>query len=233
VTSPYYSSDQTEASRAVLDALLAAVPDAILIGGWGTWARAGGAMSHDVDLIVTRGELSQIGRVVDDLSQSHHLAGTKWRGTWRGIHIDLYAPHQSRLGANLRLRVEDLTSYAETVEGRRLLSVPAHIATKVAALLDRPDSLPGRKDRQELLNLLARPDAEGAAAIIRNASERTRIQVVALLEKSFSFLSGDSSLNREDRARLRHMSQRWQHEIEIGVSQDHLPGPSGDVGIDL
>jgi hypothetical protein len=39
VTNPSYSSEQTEASKAVLDDLIAAVPDAILIGGWGTWAR--------------------------------------------------------------------------------------------------------------------------------------------------------------------------------------------------
>ena len=63
------------------------------------------------------------------------------RSTWRGqvaghvagVHIDLYAPFQSRLGANLQLRVEALVPYAETVGGRRLLSVPAHVATKVAA----------------------------------------------------------------------------------------------------
>ncbi len=108
VTNPFYSSEQTEQSKAVLDDLLAAVPDAILIGGSGTWARVGGAMSHDVDLIVTRPELAQIGRTVDEISESRHLAGTRWWGTWRGIHLDLYAPHQSRLGANLQLRVEAL-----------------------------------------------------------------------------------------------------------------------------
>ena len=131
-------------------------------------------MSHDVDLIVTRAELAQLGIMVDELSESHHLAGTKWRGTWRGIHMDLYAPYQSRLGANLQLRVEALAPYAEVVEDRRLLSVPAHIATKVAALLDRPDSLPGRKDRQELLNLLALPGSAGAPEVIKAASARTR-----------------------------------------------------------
>ena len=104
-------------------------------------------MSHDVDLIVTRGELGILERMVDDLSESHHLAGTKWRATWRSIHLDLYAPFQSRLGANLQLRVELLTSHAETVNGYRVLTSAAHTATKIAALLDRPDSLPGRKDR--------------------------------------------------------------------------------------
>lgn len=213
MTNPFYSSEQSEQSKAVVDDLLAAVPGAILIGGWGTWARAGGAMSHDVDLIVTRPELTQIGCLVDELSESHHLAGTKWQGTWRDIHLDLYAPHQSRLGANLQLRVEALVGYAEAVEGRRLLSVPAHIATKVAALLDRPDSLPGRKDRQEIHNLIALPGAAGAADVIKAASARTPSQLAALIDQAFIFLAGESSLNRQDRARLRQTARQWQQGI--------------------
>ena len=62
VTNPFYSSEQTEQSRAVLDEVLAAVPEAILIGGWGTWVRTGGPMSHDIDLIVDRGQLAEIAR---------------------------------------------------------------------------------------------------------------------------------------------------------------------------
>jgi hypothetical protein len=51
MTNPFYSSEQTELSRAVLGEVVGAVPEAILIGGWGTWVRTGGPMSHDVDLI--------------------------------------------------------------------------------------------------------------------------------------------------------------------------------------
>jgi hypothetical protein len=233
VTNPFYSSEQAEQSKAVLDGLLAAVPGAILIGGWGTWARVGGAMSHDVDLIVTRAELAQLGTMVDELSESHHLAGTKWRGTWRGIHIDLYAPYQSRLGANLQLRVEALAPYAEAVEGRRLLSVPAHVATKVAALLDRPDSLPGRKDRQELLNLLALPCSASAPEVIKAASARTPAEVAALIQRTFVFLSGQTDLGRQDRARLRQMAQHWQLAAAPGPPSDVPAGTSADRGADL
>ena len=227
MTNPFYSSEQAELSKAVLDDLLAALPGAILIGGWGSWARVGGAMSHDVDLIVTRAELAQLGTMVDELSESHHLAGTKWRGTWRGIHIDLYAPYQSRLGANLQLRVEALAPYAEAVEGRRLLSVPAHIATKVAALLDRPDSLPGRKDRQELLNLLALPGSAGAPGVIKAASARTPAEVAALVQRAFVFLSGQPGLGRQDRARLRQLAQHWQLAAAPGPPSDARAQPLG------
>ena len=105
MTNHFYSSEQTDLSRTVLGEVVAAVPAAILIGGWGSWVRTGGPMSHDVDLIVTRGELAILERMAGDLSESHHLAGTKWRATWRSIDLDLYVPFQSRLGANLQLRV--------------------------------------------------------------------------------------------------------------------------------
>jgi hypothetical protein len=236
VTNPFYSSEQTEQSGAVLDEVLAAVQGAILIGGWGTWARVGGPMSHDIDLIVTRGELAQLRRVVDEFSESHHLAGTKWRGTWRDIHLDLYAPYQSKLGANLQLRVEALVPYTEVVEGRRLLQVPAHVATKVAALLDRPDSLPGRKDRQELQALLTLPGASRAAAVIKAASARTPEQVASLIERTFEFLAGQSTLNRQDRARLRQLGQNWKLTAAANLSADTHDvsrGPSTGRGIDL
>ena len=233
MTNPFYSSEQTEQSGAVLDDLLAAVPGAVLIGGWGTWARVGGAMSHDVDLIVARSELAQVQSMVDEFSQSEHLAGTRWRGTWRGVHVDLYAPFQSRLGANLQLRVEALVPYAETMGGRRLLNVPAHVATKVAALLDRPDSMPGRKDRQELHTLLALPGAAGAAAVIKAASQRTLAQVAALVGQAFVFMAGEPSLNRQDRARLRQMAGQWQLAIGTGPADDARAAPSADPGIDL
>lgn len=232
MANPFYSSEQTEQSKVVLGELLAAVPGAILIGGWATWARVGGAMSHDIDLIVTRAELAQITRLADEVSQSHHLAGTKWRGTWRGIHIDLYARHQSRLGANLQLRVETLARYAESVGGRRLLSVPAHIATKVAALLDRPDSLPGRKDRHELQQLLGLPGASGAPEVIKAASLRTPAELAQLVDRAFVFLAGDSSLARQDRAWLRQTSQQWHRRVAPGPPSAS-PAPDRTRGIDL
>jgi hypothetical protein len=233
VTNPFYSSEQTEQSKAVLDEVLGAMPGAILIGGWGTWARVGGPMSHDIDLIVTRGELAQVRRLVDEFSESHHLAGTKWRGAWRGIHLDLYAPYQSRLGANLQLRVEALVPYTEVVEGRRLLQVPAHIATKVAALLDRPDSLPGRKDRQELYSLLNLPQASAAPGVIKVASGRTPDQVASLIGRTFEFMAGEPTLNRQDRNRLRQLGQHWRLTAGPNPSDDISLGPSTGRGVDL
>ena len=106
------------------------------------------------------------------------------------------------------------------VDGRRLLSVPAHIATKVAALLDRPDSLPGRKDRQELLSLLGPSRRPGSPAVIEAASQRTPSQVAALIDQAFVFLAGEPNLTRQDRARLRQMAGQWQMAMGPTAAKD-------------
>ena len=227
VTNHFYSSEQTDLSRAVLGEMLATVPAAILIGGWGSWVRTGGPMSHDVDLIVTRGELAILEGIVGDLSESHHLAGTKWRATWRSIHLDLYAPFQSRIGANLQLRVELLTSDAEMVNGYRVLTSAAHTATKIAALLDRPDSLPGRKDRYEILKLLEDPATSQTPSIIAGASARTPAQIDKLVHEAFVFLTGEPELNRQARSRLRQMEGVWRRAVGVELG---LPEIAPDLG---
>ncbi len=228
MTNPFYSSEQTAQSRAVLDEVLGAVPEAILIGGWGTWVRTGGPMSHDpIDLILDRGQLAELEGIVDDLSESRHLAGTKWRATWRSIHLDLYVPHQSRLGANLQLRTERLAVHQERHDRYHVLTVPAHLATKLAALLDRPDSLPGCKDRIEILALLADSSTVTTPRIIADASTRTADQQRVLLGKAFEFLAADPSLNRPGRDRLRLTSNAWLRDLPTppGVAD----GPSPDL----
>ncbi len=231
MTNPFYSSEQTELSRVVLDEVLDAVPEAILIGGWGTWVRTGGPMSHDIDLILGRGELAVLESMVDDLSVSHHLAGTKWRATWRSIHLDLYVPHQSQLGANLQLRTERLVAHHERHGRYRVLTVPAHLATKLAALLDRPDSLPGRKDRLEILALLAHPAAAATLRIVADASARTAEQQSVLLGKAFEFLAADASLNRAGRERLRRTSAAWIRSLHS--PPDGADGPPVTPGPNL
>ena len=170
-------------------------------------------MSHDIDLIVERTQLAVLEGLVDGLSVSRHLAGTKWRATWRSIHLDLYVPHQSQLGANLQLRTERLAAHHERHGHYRVLTVPAHLAAKLAALLDRPDSLPGRKDRHEILTLLGDPAAAGTPEVVADASARSGEQQRVLIGKAFEFLAADSSLNRAGRDRLRRTSAAWIRSV--------------------
>jgi hypothetical protein len=237
VANPFYSSEQTELPRSVLDEVLAAVPEAVLIGGWGSWVRTGGPMSYDIDLIVSHQDLALLGTNAPGISVSHDLAGTKWRGTWRSVHLDLYVPYQSRLGANLQLKVEQLEAQAEVLKGYRVLSAPAHTATKIAALLDRPDSLPGRKDRHEILQLLGDPTTVSAPTVIALASARSASQVGTLLKRAFEFLVGEPGLGPRDRSRLRQIEAEWQRNlggaVERGPIQEQGPSPDPGLGLGL
>lgn len=198
----FYPKDYTDASRRVLDQFLGDFPDAILIGGWASWARIGVLQSHDIDVIVGPELLSPIAEKYGALSVSTHIGGTEWRGEFQRVHLDLYVPDKSRLGSRLRLRVEDLQPHAESVKGWRLLSISAHLVTKFAALLDRPESGPGEKDRIEIWRLLEQEIApEGVAEVLR-ASEAPAIQVVAAIREVFEFLE-DLELTRQERRRLR------------------------------
>lgn len=206
----FYPPEFTERSRAVLDRIHEAVPDAVLIGGWATWVRTGGAMSHDIDLIVTRPQLEVITGLAEDLSESRHLAGRKWRGTLDEVHLDLYVPYESRLGQRLQLRVERLVHRQELVDDWVVLDLPGQIATKLAGLLDRPDSMPGEKDRQELKALLLQGvDPEEAVGVVHDASTRTPVDVDRLVVEAFGFL-GELSLDQEERRQLRHFQQEWR-----------------------
>lgn len=153
---PFYPPELTDRSRRVLDTVCEAAPGAFLIGGWGTWVRIGGAMSHDIDLIVTHEQLAAVTALGADTSESRHVGGRKWRTIVDGIHVDLYVAYQSRLGQALRLRVENLVHDSEVVDGWSVLSLPAHLATKLAALTDRPQTAPGIKDRYEAAALISR-----------------------------------------------------------------------------
>jgi hypothetical protein len=216
----FYPPEFTERSRTVLDLVHETVPEAVLIGGWGTWVRTRGPMSHDIDIIVTRPELAALAALVADMSESRHLAGRKWRATLDGVHLDLYVPHQSMLGSRLQLRTERLVQRREVVDGWVVLDPPAHLATKLAALLDRPDTTPGDKDRLEIMAMLAQGvDGVTAVDVLHDASARPANDVTNLIAISFEYL-GDLSLDRNQRRTLHERSKAWQRYSQQHVDHD-------------
>lgn len=205
----FYPPELTDRSRSVLSRVHDAVPDAVLIGGWATWVRTGGAMSHDIDLIVTRPQLETIAALTEELSESRHIAGRKWRATVDDIHLDLYVPYESRLGQHLQLRTERLIDRRVQVDQWVVLDLASHLATKLAALLDRPDSTPGDKDRQEIMALLTLDvDPTEAVGVIHHASDGTPDQVDPQIREAFQYL-GDLNLDRAQRRWLTGLAGQW------------------------
>jgi hypothetical protein len=216
----FYPPEFTEHSLSVLNRVREEVPDAILIGGWGTWVRTRGAMSHDIDLIVSRPQLAILGRLADEMSESRHLGGRKWRGTLDGVHLDLYVPHQSRLGRELQLRPERLIDRQDVVDSWVVLDRPGQFATKLAALLDRPDSTPGEKDRHEIMDLLSQGiDSGDAVRAIHYASLRPAAEVTELIGDAFRYL-GDLELDRAERRHLNQLGTQWlKHSLQLAHEQ--------------
>lgn len=204
-----YPKDLTDHSYRVLLQLVGIVPDAILIGGWGTWVRQQGLMSHDIDLIVDHSGRDAIFEIADDHSQSNHLGGVKWRAELDGvydngvlkntIHVDLYVPYQSRLGARLDLVVERLETFAEHIDEWRVLDEDAHAATKLAALLDRPESQPGEKDRVELFGMLPNIEPERLAERLAAASTLPVDELANLVSEGFDYLKDLHAVGRSER----------------------------------
>lgn len=188
---PFYTADQVGRSREVLGRIAATAPSAILIGGWGTWVRLHGEMSHDIDLIVDHAALSSLRSQMGDFSKSSHVGGVKYRGDFDHIHVDLYVPYQSRLGEKLQIKVENLSDHVESLDGYTVLGVEAHMATKIAALLDRPDSLRGEKDRHELAELIRnyRPEPRLVRSCIEQSTTHNIAQLNQLMAQAAYYLS--------------------------------------------
>lgn len=204
--------------RLVLDYLGAELEPSILIGGWATFTRVGGDISHDIDLIIGSPEVREkVRSALSELSESNHLQGTKWRGEFEGVHVDVYIPHHSELGAKLRLRVEVLAEYTEPLEHGdwRLLTLEAHTISKLAALLDRPDTEKGFKDARELLRLLEKGvDARQACVILAAASSAPAEELPSRVARAFDLLAPRAAANKKQREQIR----LWQRARSTAIN---------------
>lgn len=151
--SEHYLAEDTERSWGIFGDIHKSYPDAIVIGGWGSWLHNKAAKSHDIDIIVSPEDLSSM-RPTLDLGETTHFGSPKWRGTYDGIHLDVYVTYRSRLGRVLQFPVEHLVGHRQDIDGYPTLKKEALLVAKAAARLDRPDTQPGRKDAEDMAIML-------------------------------------------------------------------------------
>ena len=190
--------------RAVMQRLVRDFPDVVLIGGWATYLRTGVAKSHDIDIIVDHATLAKL-RAKFQLSPSHHISGRKFEMKLEGVGVDVYPVYQSKLGRRLQVPVEVLISHTEKIDRARVLTAEAQFVAKMAALLDRPDTLPGEKDRREmwaLINFGPGLDFKAVAGILQRGGW-TGIRQTSLLDQTFDLLDETADLSKHDRAVLK------------------------------
>lgn len=206
--------------RAVLDSLGYDLEPSILIGGWATNARVGGEISHDIDLIITDQSLRQKlpKRLTEYSDNQLHSGARKARGNADGVHVDAYFPHESKLGTKLLLDVGTLTNYVDPlvkVDGWLMLTLDAHIATKIAALIDRHATEKGKKDARELVSLIDKGgDAEKVIEVLVAASGGPKQDIIGYIRMVFELLPKLAGLNQSGRRRYANLAREWIEEAE-------------------
>lgn len=209
---PDATDDSDEAIRRVLDHVGRDLDPSILIGGWATHLRVGGEISHDIDLIVTPSSRYLLDAVVENLTDNSVHQARKFRGEVEGVHLDIYVPHESQLGARLKLKVEALAEHvdADIAPPWLLLTVEAHFVTKLAALFDRFRSEKGTKDAREILALLkGGVDPDLALRILAEASAGPTADIPAYVEEMFRVIPSLVKLSKADQKAMVTWRRAW------------------------
>jgi len=133
------------------------------------------------------------------------------------VHLDIYLPYESQLGGKLRLKVEVLAEYPDELSFEKwtLLRLEAHIATKMAALLDRHFSEKGQKDAREILALLKLEgvDPVVAAEVLDRASTLDIEELPAMIGEAFDLIGNIIKLPKTDQKLLAAARKSWVSEL--------------------
>ena len=214
---PNLYEDESGVIRALVDRLGHDLEPSILIGGWATFVRVGGEISLDIDLITSQESRHKLEQLMTDLSPSNNHQGRKLRATIDNVHLDIYLPYESQLGGKLRLKVEVLAEYPDELSFEKwtLLRLEAHIATKMAALLDRHFSEKGQKDAREILALLKLEDVDPvvAAEVLDRASTLDIEELPAMIGEAFDLIGNIIKLPKTDQKLLAAARKSWVSEL--------------------
>ena len=225
--SPYDNSQRV--IRALVDRLGHDLEPSILIGGWATFVRVGGEISLDIDLITSQESRHKIEQLMTDLSPSNNHQGRKLRATIDDVHLDIYLPFESQLGSKLRLKVEVLAEYPDELafEKWTLLRLEAHIATKMAALLDRHFSEKGQKDAREIVALLKLNgvDPAVAAEVLDRASTVNIEELPPLIGEAFDLIGNIIRLSKADQKLMASAKKSWVVELQLRGTQPQTARP--------
>jgi hypothetical protein len=215
---PNLYEDESGVIRALVDRLGHDLEPSILIGGWATFVRVGGEISLDIDLITSQESRHKLEQLMTDLSPSNNHQGRKLRATIDDVHLDIYLPFESQLGSKLRLKVEVLAEYPDEVSFEKwiLLRLEAHIATKMAAILDRHFSEKGQKDAREILALLKLDGVDPviAAEVLDRASTVDIQELPAMIGEAFDLIGTIVKLSKADQKLIAAVKKSWVSELQ-------------------
>lgn len=226
---PNLYEDESGVIRALVNRLGQDLEPSILIGGWATFVRVGGEISLDIDLITSQESRHKLEQLMRDLSPSNNHQGRKLRATIDDVHLDIYLPFESQLGSKLRLKVEVLAEYPDELSFEKwmLLRLEAHIATKMAALLDRHFSEKGEKDAREILALLKLEGVDPvlAAEVLDRASTVDIQELPAMIGQAFDLIGTIIKLSKADQKLVAVTKKLWANELQTRASHPQADRP--------
>ena len=120
--------------------------DFILIGGWAIFLYTHSLKSKDIDLVIEYGELEKL-RTKLAIYKNDRLK--KYEAKKEEVDIDIYTPFYSNPG----LPAEDLINFKTSLEGFNTVEKEVLVVLKQKALMERKNSVKGRKDLIDLVGL--------------------------------------------------------------------------------
>lgn len=123
----------------------------ILIGGWAVFLYTKALKSKDIDLVLEYRELEKI-RGEFEVSKNERLR--KYEARKEEMEIDIYVPFYSNPG----LPAEDLKKFSTSLEGFNVVEKEILAILKQKALVDRANTVKGRKDLADLVSLFRLED---------------------------------------------------------------------------
>ena len=146
----FYHNLITEKSWRVLQELRKKY-DFILIGGWAVFLYTQALKSKDVDLVMEYGELE---RLREDFEVSKNARLKKYEARLKEAEIDIYVPFYSNPG----LLAEELKKFTTNVAGFKTVKKEILAILKQKALVERVNTVKGRKDLIDLISLFLLKD---------------------------------------------------------------------------
>ena len=146
----YYHNFITEKSWSLLQQLRREYRF-ILIGGWAVFLYTKSLKSKDIDLVLDYKELEKMRNMFEVIKNARLK---KYEARSEQVEIDIYTPYYSNPG----LPAEDLEKFSTLIEGFTTVEKEGLAILKEKALMERVNSVKGRKDLVDLLSLIRLED---------------------------------------------------------------------------
>ena len=122
----------------------------ILIGDWAVFLYAQVLKSKDIDLVV---EFPELAKLRNEFGVHKNDRLKKYEAKFEGLDIDIYIPFYSNPG----LPAEDLKKFTISLEGFKVPTKEILAILKQKALIERANTVKGRKDLIDLVSLFLLP----------------------------------------------------------------------------